>query len=76
MYAVGSSLTSFPGTRSSIADRSEFDLAVREAELNRREASVKDVELVAALPRVQAMYFSPGENADEDDWWTKQLGPR
>jgi hypothetical protein len=76
MHAVGSSLTNLPGTGPSILDRREFDFAIREAELKRREAAVKNAEHAAALPRVQTMYFSPGENADEDDWWAKQLGPR
>jgi hypothetical protein len=57
MYAVGSSLTTFPGTGSSTVDPREFDLAVREAELKRREAAVKSAEHAAALPSVQAMYF-------------------
>jgi hypothetical protein len=76
MHAVGSSLTSFSSTGPSTVDRREFDLAVREAELKRREAAVENAEHAAALPRVQAMYFAPGENADEDDWWAKQLGSR
>jgi len=52
----------------------EFDLAVREAELSRREAAVRKAEEAAALPRAPRDYFLPGDNADEDDWWAKQLG--
>jgi hypothetical protein len=64
MHAVGSSRTR------------EFELAVREAELDRREAALGRAEQAVALPRVRATYFSPGQNANEDDWWAKQLGKR
>jgi hypothetical protein len=76
MHAVGSSLTNAPGINPSTLDRREFEVWLREAALKRREAAVKDAEQAAAPPPVQAKYLSPGENADEDDWWTKQLGPR
>ena len=74
MQTGGSSPTPFSGTRSSTADRREFDLAVREAEFKRREAALERAEHAVALPRVPAEYFEPGQNSGEDDWWAKQLG--
>jgi hypothetical protein len=57
-----------------VADRREFDLAVREAEFKRREAALKRAQREVALPRVPTNYFDAGHNSDEDDWWAKQLG--
>jgi hypothetical protein len=47
----------------------QFDLAVREAALNRAERAT-------TLPRVPVEYFDPGHYAREDEWWSKQLGRR
>jgi len=54
----------------------EFDLAVREAELSRREAQLRRAEQAATLPRVPSSYFDAGANAEEEEWWAKQFGPR
>ena len=55
-------------------DPREFDLAVREAELKRREEALKQAEKDRSLPRVPADYFGAGSSSDERDWWAKQLG--
>ncbi len=54
--------------------RRTFDLAVREAELQRRETALKRIERDMALTPVPAEYFDAGRNMDEDGWWAKQLG--
>ncbi len=54
----------------------KFALAVREAQFKRREEALKRAERALALPRVSAQYFEPGNNLDEDGWWSKQLGRR
>jgi len=56
--------------------RREFELAVRELEMKRREENLRRQERAAALPRMPASYFNPGNNAHEDDWWAKQFGRR
>lgn len=54
--------------------RREFDLALREAQLERRTAALKRIERAIALTPVPQSYFDAGHNADEDGWWAKQLG--
>ena len=60
----------------STVHRRQFDLAVREVELKRRETVLKRIERDMVLTPVPAEYFHAGHNADEDGWWAKQLGPR
>jgi hypothetical protein len=69
MLTGESNPTPFRDTPMGIAVKRQFDLAVREAVLNR-------VEHGTTLPRVPVEYFDPGHNANEDDWWSKQLGRR
>lgn len=58
------------------AVRREFELAVRELEMQRREEALRRHERQIALPRMPASYFNPGDNRQEDDWWAKQFGRR
>jgi len=69
MLTSDSSPTPFRDTPLGVAVKRQFDLAVREAALNR-------VERATTLPRVPVEYFDPGHYAREDDWWSKQLGRR
>jgi hypothetical protein len=75
MHTVGSSPRHFPGRVTSTADRRERELALRESELERREAALGTAR-APSLDRVQATYFAPGQNVREDDWWAMQLGRR
>ena len=67
MLTGESSLTPFRDTPLGVAVKRQFDLAVREAALNRAEGAV-------TLPRVPVEYFDPGHYSHEDEWWSKQLG--
>ena len=67
MLTGESSRTPFRDTPLGVAVKRQFDLAVREAVLKR-------VERGATLPRVPVVYFDPGHNSLEDEWWSKQLG--
>ena len=58
----------------STVHRRQFDMAVREAELKRRETALRRIERDMALTPVPAEYFHPGKNSDEGGWWAKQLG--
>jgi hypothetical protein len=69
-----SSLWPFSDRADDSRERREFDLAVREIELKRREAALERIERDLALTPVPATYFEAGHNAEEDDWWAKQLG--
>jgi hypothetical protein len=69
MLTGESSQTPFRDTPLGLAVKRQFDLAVREAALKR-------VERATTLPRVPVEYFQPGHYSHEDDWWSKQLGPR
>ena len=66
----------FVETPREAAVRREFELAVRELEMKRREEALRRQERALSLPRMPASYFSPGDNAQEDDWWAKQFGRR
>jgi hypothetical protein len=69
MLTSDSSPTPFRDTPLGVAVKRQFDLAVREAALNRAERAT-------TLPRVPAEYFDPGHYSREEDWWSKQLGRR
>ena len=66
----------FSDRASDSRERRAFDLAVREVEIERREAALRRIERAVALTPVPASYFAAGHNADEDDWWARQLGSR
>jgi hypothetical protein len=69
MLTSDSSPTPFRDTPLGVAVKRQFELAVREAALNRAERAT-------TLPRVPVEYFDPGHYSHEDDWWSKQLGRR
>jgi hypothetical protein len=69
MLTSDSSPTPFRNTPLGVAVKRQFDLAVREAALNRAERAT-------TLPRVPVEYFDPGHYSREDEWWSKQLGRR
>jgi hypothetical protein len=74
VQAAESSPWPFAGRPPRGDDERRFDLAVRELELERREAALAKITRAIALTPVPASYFDSGQNAQEDDWWAKQLG--
>ncbi|HZQ02930.1 MAG TPA: hypothetical protein VFA88_02805 [Gaiellaceae bacterium] len=53
-----------------------LELAVREADVRRREALLRRAEQTDPLLRVPRDYFDCGAYDEEDEWWAMQFGSR